>query len=289
MIKNWLQTLLLTAVALLLAGCEKALLEEDVKGNAASKANVVLRLSVYEQMDFGTRGVQDISQLCSRLNVAFFQNGTKVQTVSQKVGDEGFGTVSATLPEGTCQVVVMAHNSDGSATISTEEKVTFPSNLVSDTFCYYGELTVGSGQTVYNLELRRVVSMFRLDVVNPLPANAAKIRFYYTGGSSTFSPLAGYGCVNSRQTVMMNVNSGQTVFDIYTFPHEESDELKIIVTVYTANDNILKEHTFEAVPVTRNKITKYTGDFFNGSAAMSGTMLRLTGNDEWEGTDSYSF
>ena len=288
MVKKWLPVLLLTVVALLSAGCEKTLLEESAL-ESPSKGNVVLRLSAYEQMDFSTRGVQDIALLCRRVNVAFFQNGTKVLAVSQSAGDGAFGTVSATLPEGTCQVVVMAHNSDGSATISSEQKVTFPSNQVSDTFYYYGSVEVGGSQRVYDLVLRRAVSMFRLDVVNALPAAAAKIRFYYTGGSSTFSPSAGYGCVNSRQTVMMPVEAGQTVFDVYTFPHEESDVLKMLVTVYTAEDNILKEQTFEEVPVTRNRITKYTGDFFSSSASMSGTQFRLSGNGDWDGTDAYSF
>ena len=30
-----------------------------------------------------------------------------------------------------------------------------------------------------------------------MPSNVAKLKFYYLGGSSTFSPKDGYGCVNS--------------------------------------------------------------------------------------------
>lgn len=253
--------------------------------------NVVLRLSIYDQVPFSTRSLQDISQLCSRLNVAFFQDETKVKTASQKAGESSFGTVGVSLGEGTYQVVVIAHSSEGSATITSTEKVTFPSNQVSDTFYYYGELTVGSEQTVYNLELKRAVSMFRLELTDALPSNAAKMRFYYTGGSSTFSPYAGYGCVNSRQTVMMTGVSGQRVFEVFTFPHEETDELKIVVTVYDAGDNILKEHTFENVPVTRNMITVFSGDFFNGSSpsSASGNVIGIKADGDWDGTDSYTF
>ena len=43
--------------------------------------------------------------------------------------------------------------------------------------------------------------MFRLVLTDEeIPATVAKLKFYYTGGSSTFSPRDGYGCVNSKQT-----------------------------------------------------------------------------------------
>ena len=295
--KNGLLKLLLIAFVVLLTSCEKTLLDDSDTASTAD-ANVVLKLSIYDQIPFGTRSVQDITALCTRLNIAFFQDGTKVKTVSQKAGDSTFGTVGVTLDEGTYQLVVIAHSSDGSATITSEEKVTFPSNLVTDVFYFYGELTVNSTQTVYNLQLKRAVSMFRLELTSGLPANAAKIRFYYTGGSSTFSPYSGYGCVNSRQTVMMNVTSSQRVFEVYTFPHEETDELKIVVTVYNSSDDILKEHTFENVPVTRNMITQYTGDFDGGGGTSGGgggggtstsKGLNMKAESDWGGTDSYTF
>ena len=133
--KYWKMSLLLTTLVLLLTACEKSLIDDDSVSDSNDDATVVLKLSAYEQLPFGTRSTKDISALCSRLNVAFFQNSTKVSTVSQKEGDSDFGTVSLSLAEGTYQVVIIAHNCDGSATITSEEKVTFPSNIVSDTFC----------------------------------------------------------------------------------------------------------------------------------------------------------
>lgn len=285
---------------LLLTGCEKTLLDEQ---SSQPDGNVVLRLSAFEQIPFGTRGMQDIRQLCSRVNVAFFQNGTKVKTVSQKEDNASFGTIGLTLDAGDYQVVVIAHNSSGSATISSAEKVTFPSNVVSDTFYYEGELTVESSQNTYELVLQRPVAMFRLQLTDVLPSNAQKIRFYYTGGSSTFNPSTGFGCVNSRQTVMMDIADGQQVFEVYTFPHELNDYLKLTVTVYDGNENILMEHLFEDVPVTVDKITVYSGSFFggsggggdNGNNGGSGDTpyapdgITLKAESEWAGISNYSF
>lgn len=291
--KNVRNLCLLVLSLVLLTGCEKTMLDEQ---SSKQDGNVVLKLSLYEQIPFSTRSLQDIRQLCTRVNVAFFQNGTKVKTVSQKADDASFGTVSLTLDAGVYQVVVIAHNCSGSATISSAEKVTFPSNVVTDTFYYEGELTVASSQDTYELVLQRPVAMFRLQLTDVLPSNAHKIRFYYTGGSSTFNPSTGFGCVNSRQTVMMDIEDGQQVFEVYTFPHELNDFLKITVTIYDSGENILKEQVFEQVPVTVDQITVFTGSFFGGSGggggegnpnAPSGITMKADG--DWSDISSYGF
>ena len=294
--KNVRNLCLLVLSLVLLTGCEKTMLDEQ---SSKQDGNVVLKLSLYEQIPFSTRSLQDIRQLCTRVNVAFFQNGTKVKTVSQKADDASFGTVSLTLDAGVYQVVVIAHNCSGSATISSAEKVTFPSNVVTDTFYYEGELTVASSQDTYELVLQRPVAMFRLQLTDVLPSNAHKIRFYYTGGSSTFNPSTGFGCVNSRQTVMMDIEDGQQVFEVYTFPHELNDFLKITVTIYDSGENILKEQVFEQVPVTVDQITVFTGSFFGGSGGSGGgggggnpnapSGITMKADGDWSDISSYGF
>ena len=71
-------------------------------------------------------------------------------------------------------------------------------------------------------------------------------------------------------------------------PHEETDVLNMQITVYDESEIIMKEMNLEAVPVTRNRVTQYTGDLMNGSP-MSGNVFNLTGDDTWSGTDGYVF
>ena len=93
----------------------------------SNEANVILRFVQYEQESF-TRAATDVTELCSRLNIAIFDgDGTKVKTVAQKEGDASYGTVALSLAAGTYQLVVIAHNGDGSATITSTEKVTVSS------------------------------------------------------------------------------------------------------------------------------------------------------------------
>ena len=275
--KTIMKQLMFIALALLLAACEKPVLDNE---DAVTKkdANVILHFKQYEQESF-TRSATDITELCSRLNIAIFDaDGTKVKTVAQKESDAGYGTVALTLAAGTYQLVVIAHNGEGSATITSTEKVTFPNNKVTDTFYYYGDLVVTSEMQSYDLTLTRAVAMFRLVLTDDeMPASVAKLKFYYLGGSSTFSPKDGYGCVNSKQTEIRPA-SDDDIYEIFTLPHTEDDVLtKLTVTALDQNDNIVKEKVFENVPVTRNQVTRYTGSFFGsgGSGGSSGQRERL--------------
>ena len=288
---------LLFAISILtLTACEKPILGEDEVGDSPADANVILRFTQFEQEAF-TRAATDITSLCSRLNIAIFNSeGTKVKTVAQKEGDAGYGTVALSLAEGTYQLVVIAHNCEGSATITSSEKVTFPNNKVTDTFYYYGDLVVTSETQNYDLTLTRAVAMFRLVLTDEdIPSAVAKFKFYYTGGSSTFSPKDGYGCVNSKQTELRTVPAGSasgTIFEIFTLPHTEEDVLtKLTVTALDANDNTINERIFENVPVVRNQVTRYTGSFFgSGGGGQTGSgSFRMTADPDWDAVNGYTF
>jgi hypothetical protein len=287
---------MLLAVLAMLAACEKPILDDgSVDGGSPGEANVVLHFTQSEDGDFtaATRAATDITDLCSRLTLAVFNaDGTKVKTVAQKEGDASYGTVALSLAAGTYQLVVIAHNGDGSATITSTEKVTFPNNKVTDTFYYYGDLVVGSEKQSYDLTLTRAVAMFRLVLTDEsIPASVAKLKFYYTGGSSTFSPAEGYGIVQSKQTEIRAV-SEDGIYEIYTLPHTEEDVLtKLTITALDANDNTVKERIFENVPVVRNQVTRYTGSFFGsgGSGETGSCDFRMTADPEWDSINGYTF
>lgn len=298
MFKKNMKKFMLFALALLLAACEEPFIDDTTDKMVAADANVILHFTQYEQEAF-TRSATDITNLCSRLNIAIFDaEGTKVKTVAQKEGDASYGTVALSLAAGTYRLVVIAHNCDGSATITSTEKVTFPNNKVTDTFYYYGDLVVTAEKQSYDLTLTRAVAMFRLVLTDEsIPNNVAKLKFYYLGGSSTFSPKAGYGCVNSKQTEVRPMPAdfvSGTAFEVYTLPHTEEDVLtKLTVTALDANDNILKERTFENIPIIRNQVTRYTGSFFGSGGGGGGETgsgdFRMTADPDWDAVNGYTF
>ncbi len=320
------KTLILSFYSLLIfltigmVSCEKPIIDERTGNENPAEANVILHFTQYEQEAFTraalpslplgplgrfackegegsgvgsvSRSATDITELCSRLNIALFDaDGTKVKTVAQKEGDASYGTVALSLAAGTYRLVVIAHNGEGSATITSEEKVTFPNNKVTDTFYYYGDLVVTSEKQNYDLTLTRAVAMFRLVLTDEsIPATVAKMKFYYLGGSSTFSPKDGYGCVNSKQTEIRPM-ADDGIYEIYTLPHTEDDVLtKLTVTALDANDNIIQEKVFEDIPVTRNQVTRYTGSFFGNSGGETGSGdFRMTADPDWDAVNGYTF
>ena len=279
--------LFLCAVVVCLWSCEKPYLGEDA---IETGANVILRVTSMEQIPFDgemvSRADEAVTKLCSRLNFAIYQGGDKVKALAQKQGDTGFGTAGFSLPEGSYTLVIVAHNSTGTCTFTSLDKITFKDNIVTDTYLYSGQLDVTKEAQTLDIELHRVVAMFRLVLTDDIPDEVKQLKFYYTGGSSTLSGATGYGSVDSRQTVKLDVNSRQNQFEVYTFPHDETGNLKMTISALDASGEVLRERTLENVPVTRNRITRYTGQFFGTSTGEVGDVsFNLTASSEWDGED----
>ena len=270
---------------LILCGCEKMVIDNDVYSKGDNGGNVTLHIT---PTDDATRS-SVISDVCGRLNVAVFDaGGQKVKAIAQTVADAGFGSVSLSLAAGNYTVVAIGHNCTGSATITSADKVTFPNNKVTDTFSYFGRLTVTGDRQDVDIKMKRAVAMIRLHLTDEMSAmdDVAQFKFYYLGGSSTFSPSAGYGCVNSKQTEY-RACSDDGVYCLYTLPHAANDVLtKMTVTALDASDNALGEIIIENVPVTVNKITDCTGNVRGGSGSITAT---ITVDADWAGVSNYTY
>ncbi len=275
--------------------CEKPVINEDAEEAVTVKtdetANVILRMSDFEQIGLSTRTPTDIRQLCSRISVAIFSEGIKFISLSQKADDDNFGTIAFRVAEGTYRLVVIAHNGEGNATISSSEKVTFHNNKMTDTFYYYGNIEVTSEKQEYDLSLTRAVAKFKMTLTDKtIPEGVSQFKFYYTGGSSTFSPETGFGSVNSKQTEIRELNE-LGVYEIYTCPHTQEDVItKLTVSALDSSDNIIKERVFEDIPILRNQITEFNGNFFDEQSGNigNGTFV-MTADPEWEATNTFSF
>lgn len=257
------------------SSCEKADLSEytDKPTDIPGGVTVKFKVSKFEQLPFdeaGTRATAAVKDVCSRISYVFYtSDGTQQKIAHQKTTDSDFGTLSITLPQDSYRLVVIAHNGAGNPTFTSAEKISFPSNKVTDTFYCCEDIEVAEGKE-YNLELKRAVAKFRLVIEDAMPTNVSQMKFYYTGGSSTFDAVSGYGCVKSRQTELRDVTADMTgkstQFEVYSFPHAEEDALKMVVSALDASKNTIKERTFEDVPIQRNVVTQYRGSFFGTSS-----------------------
>lgn len=278
--------------------CEKPLLSDELNVDPQEEKGLVhltFQVSSFAQNPFSQGAIvsraTNVQDICSRISFALFQDGVKVKSINQDRSENNFGKIEVNVSLGSYQVVVIAHNGEASATITSPEEVTFAKNKLTDTFYYGKTLEVSANQSV-ELEMKRAVAMFRLIMNDAIPPDVTAIRLYYTGGSSTFNALTGFGCVNSRQTedrvVLDAQRSGNAQFEVYTMPHSLTDVLKVTVSALNAAGEIVFERIFDQVPVKLNEITQYKGSFFQGIETSQSNTLTFWTTDQWTQVD-YGF
>ena len=265
----------------LLTACEKLEIDGDSAGHgnsaSASGFNVVVSVTDVDAgwSNAASRTMVKISDVCTRLCFAVYQNGTRVKNENQKAGDVNFGTYAMNLDTGSYQILVLGHSAAANPATTNPAKVQFsnPSSSggtgFTDTFYYYGTLEVGSEGTQLNISMKRATAMFRLKTNDEKPANVVKFQFYYEGGSGTLDATTGFGCVNSKQSVFVDTpGSGQLQFEMYTFPHEEIDAVTFTVKAFDASEKVLYSKEFTDVKIQRNCITQYSGNFFTNGGTV---------------------
>ena len=282
-----IKVLWLSFLALLLSNCENPVITDEERMEPQGN----LKVSIYqiEQTPFSALTRAESGIACSRLNfIVYDESGSRLNQVSQKAEEPGFGTTAFQLEEGIYQLVVVGHSASGNPTTTNLSKIQFTNGTgYSDTFLYYGEVTVGTEQTDWEVSLHRIVSLCRFVITDDIPAEVKKLRFYYTGGSGAFDAATGLGSVASKQSVTFDVQEGQKQFDLYTFLHNPSDNIALKVTALDASGSPLRERDFD-VPMKQNEVTWLTGSYFSGSTSGS-TSISITINTDWAGETHQNF
>lgn len=283
---------LFVLLSLLVMACEKLTLPED-EAVVQPKGNLTLNVFQLEQTPFGVSTRGTVEDACTRLNFAIYDaEGNRVKQTNQKLGDEDFGTASFQLEEGTYQLVVVAHSGNANPTMTNPAKIQF-SNFTekgsgtgySDTFLYNTTITIGSEPQTLNLTLHRIVALCRFVIEDEIPADVAKLRFQYKGGSGHFDANTGLGVTKSTQTVFFSTEGrSQTQYDLYTFLHDTEGTIHLVATAYDTSDNVLYEREFD-IPLEQNKITWFSGSFFTGESPVTsqGITTTLSIDMEWNG------
>ena len=276
---------------LLLAACEKPITADGGKDDG----NVVL---TFRAGNGGvTRGTVSVGDYFTKLNVMVFDaQGNKAldKVKTQTLTDDGFGQMSVSLAAGTYTVVAVGHSSTISATIKSLAMVQFTASdgeKLTDTFSCCQQITVDDSKSQYELPMTRVTAMLKLDLTDEdVPESFAKMKFDYTGGSANFNPTTLQGTTKSTQSETRTAVKDNRYY-AYTFPYmADSCSLKVVLSAMSADGTVIRQRTLEKVPVTRNKITTYTGHFFeDGDGDITQSGFGFTINGDWDGEDTYTF
>ena len=274
-------SLLYILCLMVILGCEKA----DFSGETQDGGNVSLQ---FLPAGNTTRATIVIGDYFHKLNVQLFTaDGEKVfdKVRTQTIDEEDFGHLSLSLAEGVYTVVAVGHSSVKSATIKSPQMVQFTASngeKLTDTFCYCGQITVGETPEQHSLEMQRATAMFRVQLTDEtIPANVVSMKFDYTGGSANFNPTTFEGTTKSTQSENRAV--GGKTYRCYTFPYmAASGKLKMTLSALAEDGTIIRKRTWTDVPVERNRITTYTGQFFSGDeGAISQSGFGFIVNGEW--------
>ena len=228
----------------------------------------------------------------SRLNFAVYDmDGTRVKQVNQQMPLSH--AASFQLTPGPYFLVVVAHSSDGNPTMTNPRKIQFTNAQgFTDTFLYSDSITVGDERKELNVTPKRIVSLCRFVLTDDYPADVAKMRFYYTGGSGAFDATTSLGCVNSKQDVKFDVSANNKQFDLYTFPYKSTEgTIHLVVSALDASGNEILQREFD-VSIEKNYITWVSGSFFGGSGSDptgGAGITSVTVNTDWAGETHVTF
>lgn len=288
MIKNYfLGFLALVCMTLTMASCQSTEHETD---DNVRRVSLNLHVAQFEQVPFdqavAASRATDVSQVCSHLCFAIYDMRNKlVESVTQNVGDPTFGQVSLSLNAGSYRVVVLAHSSSIKLDLSNPENIGFGDD-VTDTF-YDGEVIKVDNENVNReIQLRRVVTKFELVTTDNVPTKANYVSMSYKGGMGcAFDAVKGVG-VNAAKGISKNLTADEIgkpiTIALYAFPlSEEETTTEIMVSFKNINIDFDKSRTFSNVPVQRNVITRYTGNFFSNAAFA----VSMTSIDNWGNRD----
>lgn len=273
--------------AVVMTGCEKPILPD---GDASGTGAVVLDFTTMNS-DYTTRAVSGIAAHASKLNVQLFdEDGQKVfSTVkTQTKDDDDFGRMAVELADGVYTVVAVAHSSARSATIKSPSVVQFRAQdgeKLTDTFCHVSVVEVSGESHSFTLPMHRAVAMVQLHLTDEvLPEDVWYIKADYSGGSANVNPTTLEGITKSNQSER-RIKNDLRLHQFFTFPYmSETGTLKMTISATTSDGTVLRQRTFDAVPVTRNRITTYEGKLFgDGDWTATQSDFSFVVNADWDG------
>lgn len=288
--KQSIFNLAVMAVAVItLTSCEKAIVPE-----ASAEGNVTLRFSM-TNADPTTRALS--TSYFTKLNIMLFDaDGERVfdKVRTQTSDDDDWGTLSLKLTAGTYTVVAVGHSSKNSATIKSPEVVQFTASdgeKLTDTFCHCSQIVVSGDAQQYDLDMYRAVAMIQFYLKDTeFPANFSHFLMEYTGGSANLNPTTLEGITKSSQSEKRTTN-GIQIYQAFTFPYmATSCYIKMTCSALDVDGTVIRKRTFDAIPVTRNRITTYTGPFFeDGDGVFTQSDFSFLIHADWDGEDNYEF
>ena len=247
--------------ALWLVGCSEA--EQTEQSEELTK--VSLSFSPYEQsaMARTTRAASSIAGIVTHIDVWIYESGSEVADIHQTSSDADFGSLSVTLNKTkTYTIYAIGHKADG-ATLS-DGVISFTNDKVTHAMFYTTTFTP-SETTSLSCLMTRIVSQFSFSTTDQVPANVTKMTLTVNDVFDRWNVSTGATHSLNRTSTFENFSKkadGTVTFNIFSIVTDAQTTHDITVTAYDAQDNIVQQRTFTAVPLRNGYKTSYRGVYF---------------------------
>jgi len=297
------QTIIIAAMAVCLAACEKVDLSEPQSGETAADVSEVSPSEKTKKFTFTLKG--DFSDNWKPVTRAYLQadgrdltdvwvldydaEGNLLQQLHQSDNTaEDFGKPVMQLKYGSHHVYFIASRGSG-ATLNTETKtITF--SKVLDTFYKDYEVSVVStsnGNRAVTLD--RIVTRLRLFFTDAVAENAATINITPATWHYGFNYATGAAAdTKTNYTTTINIPStsiGSTTesANLYGFSPATEWTTDVVINSKTSSNTIIGQATIENAPFLPNRVTEYSGPLFSAGGTMT-MSLNTTWNESVQGT-----
>lgn len=218
-----------------------------------------------------TRGVAGLSDVISYLYLALKNTSTNTYTeVAQQSTDADFGTITVGLKS--VNHIVTAIGSAGSPTINSDKILSYPDDIVEDTYFYFLNTYNPATTPTQSVALRRVVAMVKINFTDDaIPTKVAKIRFTHSG-YTRYSIVSGGPASGSNGSHVVEVAASTTKKE-YSFMCFSSmsgqtmaanaEKINVTVEAIDSDNKVLWSKDISDVPIQCNYITTYSGSVFS--------------------------
>ena len=270
-----------------LAACSNNTTEEYIpQENELVEVSLSFPQFTITQEEMPTRATANVSTVATHLDVWLIEGENTIE-LNQATGDEGFGSISLTLDKTkTYTLYAIAHKGSAAATLS-DGIITFPDNKVTHSFWYTTTFSPGT-TTALSCTMNRIVGQFKLETADEVPIEVTKFRFSIPQTFTAWS-TTGIGANKTDRVSEINLASrnqdGTATFNVFIIGSSEQELYDITVAALNSNNEIVKSHILEDVPIKNNYRTTARGIFFTDEDVN----MSMSIDDSWNEFDQYEY
>ena len=269
-------------LAIMLTSCSNES-EEPMNGMGTIRFDVLN----YEQVSLDEVTRASTATALAHLEMAIYDASSLeiVDSVKTAKGDDGYGSLSVTLPFGDYIIVFLGFDGGKVSSLKQINNIGFSDAYVPNFFYKTLSITVSPTSTEnQEITLSRAVSAFSIKSQGYIPNNLKNITIVANGGGYRFNAQTGLSTTTSQRTSIFDVSNyaGTESVGITVYAFLPSDETTMNFTVIATDTNgeVLAEKEFPNVPMKINQRTIYTGSLFGDGTETQGFNLTLE-NDVW--------